>query len=368
MFFPYTSSYMHLFKRNGMGMQSPFEEYSSDPYQHYGSRPWNETASQDSGFDSDADRSNRRRTLGAGLSALGVGLLESAGTGDWSTGLARGMSGFSQATAAEKERLRRDRIEEEERQQRQRQEARINEQERDRNESHDIDVRRGNSEFEAWQSDRARDEDRRARVGKSAEQMAAEIQSLAAENPNDPKLQAMAKRAAGYALGDDSDLDKLASLHNDMLTRAYEDEDYDKQTQAGIRRTREEIAAGVVVNPVEAARRAEARANEQLAISRGHLSIDRERANREAERPTPLQTYDRLERRVAEKLEAKVQQWRSQAAKLPAYSDKEADDITPPAGKLEQWRQEAIREAQAEFERSMDSVMEYTATGQLIPR
>lgn len=362
MFFPYASSYMHLFKRNGMGMQSPFEEYGSDPYQHYGSRPWNETVNDSSGPysnpgpDLDADRSNRRRTLGAGLSALGVGLLESAGTGDWSTGLARGMSGFSQATAAEKERLRRDRIEEEERQQRQRQEARINEQERDRNESHDIDVRRGNSEFEAWQSDRSREEDRRARVGKSAEQMAAEIQSLAAENPNDPKLQAMAKRAAGYALGDDSDLDKLASLHNDMLTRAYEDEDYDKQTQAGIRRTREEIAAGVVVNPVEAARRAEARANEQLAISRGHLGIDRERANREAERPTPLQTYDRLERRVAEKLEAKVSAYR------------ENRGIEPMPGLVEQWRQEAIREARSEFEESMGTVMEYTATGQLIPR
>lgn len=351
---------MHMFRRNGMNSPFDDDEYA-DLYNNYGMRPMTESSGDGMGDGSlggsfrgygDDDRGTRRRTLGAGLSALGVGLLDSAGTGDWTGGLARGMAGFAEATDREKEQARRDRIEREEMERRQQAENRAAEQERDRNESHDIATRRSTSEFDAWQQDRDRDEQRRAQVGKSAQQKATEIESLAAQNPNDAKLQAMAKRVSGYVLGDDSDLDKLDRLYDDVLTRAYQDEDYDRQTKAGIRRTKEEIAAGVAADP----KAAERRANEQLAISRGHLDVDRERSQREASRPTPLQVYDRLERRVAEKLEAKVTAYR------------ENRGMEPMPGLVEQWRQEAIREARTEFESSMGTVMEYTATGELIPR
>lgn len=360
MFFPYTSSYMHLFRRNGMRSPFDLEQYtdpSGGPYSSYGMKPMDVPGDDEDfrGFGSssgsaDPDKSTRRRTLGAGLSALGVGLLESAGTGDWTGGLARGMAGFAQATAAEKEQARRERMEEEERQYRQRQDSRAEEQERDRNQSHDLDVRRANSEYDAWNEQQERGKQTRARVGKSAEQMAADIEAMAASKPDDPKLQSMAKRAAGYALGEDSDLNKLADLYDDMVSQRYLDEDYDRQTKAEIRRDKARIDAKVETDPAAAERRA----NEQLEISRGHLSNDRERLNVEKNRPTPLQVYDRLEKRVAEKLEAKVSAYR------------ENRGMEPMPGQIEQWRQEAIREAQAEFERSMGSVMRYTATGELI--
>lgn len=353
-------------------MRSPFDPLDlepdtdtgtgTDPMSSYGMRPWDTDTGSHSGdaqrgsfhgFGSDEqDRSSRRRALSSGLLGLGAQLLEAAPRGDYGGGLARGAMAFSEGFQGSRDRDRQISREEAEEARRRAQDARAEEQERDRNQTHDLDVRRANSEYDAWNEQQERGKQTRAMVGKSAEQMAADIEAMAASKPDDPKLQSMAKRAAGYALGEDSDLNKLADLYDDMVSQRYLDEDYDRQTKAGIRRSREEIAAGVAADP----KAAERRANEQLAISRGHLANDRERLNVEKNRPTPLQVYDRLEKRVAEKLEAKISAYR------------ENRGLEPMPGLVEQWRQESIREAQAEFERSMGSVMEYTATGQLVPR
>lgn len=293
--------------------------------------------------------------IGQGLTALGASLLEAAPTGDWSGGLARGAQGFGNALAQGAEDRRRQEALDREEARRASQEAREVEQEADRNRSADQSYERGNVELEAFREQQRRGQETRARTGKSADQMVAEIDALAARNPNDPKLQVMARRAAGYALGEESDLNKLADLHEQMTGQAFFDEDVDRKTQAGIRSKREEYAAGVEVNPVEEARRDNARADAGLAISREHLNISKDRSKQEKEGLTDLQAYDRLEKKVKEKLDNRVR------------AQYETTGRQPTPAQMAEWRTQALSEAMAEMEQRVNQVYRFTRDGQFVP-
>lgn len=361
MFFPFMSSYTHLFGQQRR--RSPWDEYSQVGGGTFGARPWETDSAPDTGgtYDSgtgdfrgfgsaESDRLSRRRALNSGLLAAGVGLLEGAGRGDWSGGLARGAAGFSEAFGAERDRTRREAMELREEQRRRAAEARMDEQERDRNRAADLSHEQGTAELDAWREQQDRGRQQRTRTGKSSEQMVSEINALAAANPKDPKLQVMAKRAAGYALGEDSDLNKLADLHDQMTGQAFRQQDVDFETGAGINRARAEITAGVRPDPAAAERRA----NEELGISRGHLGIARERAGREKEGLTDLQAYDRLEKKIQSKIDMKIQGFRDRFGREPGTQV------------MQQWRTEAMNEAMQEMQSGLDQVYRYTEDGRLV--
>lgn len=356
MFFPYMSSYSYLFG-NRPQQRTPWDEIPGAGYGGtFGTKPWDtdtepdDNAAPDS-FHGFGSGTGRRRALGSGLMALGTSLLESAPRGDLAGGLARGAAGFTEAVGAERERQRRDEIVEREERRRQAEEARAEEQERDRDRAAELANEQGTAELAAWREQQDRGKQARLTTGKSAEQMVTEINELAARNPNDAKLQVMAKRAAGYALGEDSDLNKLADLHEQMTGQAFRQEDFDWKVGAERSATKADIAVGVRADPAAAERRA----NEELAISRGHLGIARERSNQEKEGLTDLQAYDRLEKKVKEKIDRRVQMQRDNVGREP----------TP--AQMKEWRDQALKEAMAEMEQRVNQVYHFTRDGRFVP-
>lgn len=380
MMFPNTSTYMHLFRQNGMRV--PWDEDPNNPLNRmkeqerererkqlspgdnddasFGMRPWE--SGHDTGTDTgeggfrgfgseDEFRSARRRSMGAGLTALGSQLLEAAPRGDYAGGLARGASAFSGAFGEERDRIRQEAREMVEERRHKAGDLRAEEQEMDRNRAADLNYDQGTQELEAFKEQQARGKQARERTGKSAEAMVAEIEALAATRPEDAKLQAMAKRAVGYSLGEESDLNKLADLHEQMTGQTYRQDDFDWKAQADRDAQRKDIEAGVASDP----RAAERRANESLAISRSHLGIAQERAGQEKEGLTDLQAYDRLEKKIKEKIESKIAAHKAKFFKHP-QPEVEA-----------QMRQAAINEAMAEMQSGINRVYRFTENGQLIP-
>lgn len=357
--FPYMSPYMYLFNRYGYGMGSQNQ---------YGMQPWDIDSgpggrdSEFRGFGSSAGAgtgtgtqstdpvTGRRRPPASSWIALGTSLLEAAPRGDWAGGLARGAAGFSEQFERDKEIQRRNAIEAQEERRRQAAERRAEEQERDRNRSADLSFEQGTAELDAFKEQQSRGRTARERTGKSADQMVAEINSLAAANPSDAKLQIMAKRAAGYALGEDSDLNKLADLHEQMTGQAFRQQDLDFETEAGIGRAKKEIAAGVRSDPAADDRRADA----GLAISREHLNLSKERSAQDKEGLTDLQAYDRLEKKVKEKLDRRYK----------AHMDSYGREPTP--AQREQWRKEALVEAMSEMEQRVNQVYNFTRDGRFM--
>jgi hypothetical protein len=345
--FPYMSSYLYLLNRNrqrtpgtpwddvGGGVGGP-GSLDTGFGTSSATRPWDVGGAGDGRGNGGggALRPDRRAGLGSALLAFGANTLEGAGRGDWS-GLARGVAAGGEAYAQGQERSQRDAIQAAEERRRQAQDERAAEQERDRNRAADLTYDQGQAEFTAWREQQDRGKALRAQTGKSADQMVAEIHDLAAQNPGDAKLQAMARRASGYALGEDSDLNKLADLHEQMTGQAYRQQDADWETEAKIQGRRRAIEAGVESDPRADDRRADA----QLAISRGHLAVAREQSQREGSRITELQRYDRVQRNADTKLRRRV------AAYTVAHSDLPPDPAT-----VDQWRQEAVRDAEAEFD------------------
>lgn len=211
-------------------------------------------------FAPDADA--RRRARLQGLVGLGSALLESASSGDVAGGIGRGMQAF---VAGREGSLDRDRAlalarREEERRaaeegRRVAAESRAAAQEIDRNAAADLDMQAGRAKMTAFEEDRARESARRTATGKSATAMVDEINALAAATPDDPTLARMAKRAAGYALGDDSDLGKLDSIYADMLAYSNRDEDAEWKREQGIEQAQAEARYGF--GPIAEGRRAE---------------------------------------------------------------------------------------------------------------
>lgn len=187
------------------------------------------------------DRDSRHRALGRGLMAAGIGLLEGAGTGDMTGGIARATAGFSQARDAS---LDRDRslalqaVEERRRDAAERRmeaaEGRATAQEDDRDRLADVQFDAATEELHTFRETQDRGRQLRSATGKSADQMVDEINTLAAANPKDQTLQRMAQRAIGYSLGEDSDLNKLAVLHEQMTARLGRDTDADWERGQGL--------------------------------------------------------------------------------------------------------------------------------------
>lgn len=341
MMFPFMSLYLHMLQ---------LEQDRERRRRH----PWDTPPEDD--FNGFGSREARRRALGSGLLQFGSQVLGSASTGDFTGGLARGASAFGETLASERERNRVQMMQDREELRRQAAEERANEQEQREAESHGLDMETGRERLSIAQEERQRTADIRARSGKSAEQMAADIRGLAAAHPDNLKLQVMAQRAAGYAVGDDDDVDKLTDLHDKMTDEAFWQDDFNRETTAGIGRRQAEIDAGVVANP----KAAERRADEELEISRGHLAVSRENAgtrrtdrNREM---SLLQSFDRIQEISDQKYDEKIQR-HAVAARGAA----------PTEAQKSEWRREALQEAQAEYRQILQSTYQYTADGQLVP-
>lgn len=372
MMFPFVSPYLHLMRNSGY--RTPWDSVQDDVAgsrnRAFGTPSWNVDADdaddadggnggRPSGLGNNAfggfgSREERRRALGSGLVSFGTNLLASAGTGDLAGGLARGASAFTETFGAERENSRRTQMAEREEARRDEEAERARNQDTRAAESHSLNLEAGREQLDDARERRRIAADIRARSGKSAEQMAADIQGLAAQFPDNPKLQTMAKRASGYAVGDEDDVDKLTNLHEQMTSEAFWRQDYDREAGARRENLRSDITAGVASDPAAAERRA----NEELAISRGHLGVARERLTQDKDdrikQMSLLQSFDRIQEIADQKIQAK-REAHDEAGGLPVTPELEA-----------RWRAEALREAQAEFRGLLNSSYQFTADGRLI--
>lgn len=330
--FPFTSAWMHLFNQNRMtpswaAPKRPADEAPSmaaSTGEGRTSSPW------------EPDDASRRSARNQGLVALGSSLLEGSSSGDFAGSLARGLAGFSGARDAS---LDRDRALDRDRREEARQaaaDARATAADTRAAEGHTFNMEAGREELDAAQERRRLAEETRTRTGKSAEQMAADIQGLAAAHPDNKKLQVMARRAIGYADGDEDDVDKLTGLHEQMTNEAFWSEDYNRE--AGARRTAAlaDIAAGVANDP----RRDDARADAELGIRQQQLALERERADRPGygvRLPTPAQRADDVVA-MAERIYNR---------RVATAADSSS---TPLPGVLQKWRQEAYSEAERQID------------------
>lgn len=253
-----------------------------------------------------------RRARSQGLVALGASLLDSSKDGDWAGGLARGVLGFQQAKNAEleRERLRAAAHNDELRRQAADLRAEHGEERADqelvlRQRSIDADLEANRVKLRAFQDEQDRGNRLRQATGKSAEQMVSEINSLAASNPADDTLQRMAKRAAGYALGEDSDLNKLASLHDEMTQRAGREGDLRFSINAGLQKA--EVEAGHGYGPIAEGRRAEA----GLALERRRTELYGGQADKQMDRDPnvkPATWYDDVSKEVNDLIAPAIKQ------------------------------------------------------------
>lgn len=249
----------------------------------------------------DVDPEDGRSARAAGLGALGQSLLAGASSGDYGGAIARGFQGFTEARTGALERTRRADFEEAEEARRQEEARRAAAQEADRDRQADQNFDRGALEMTAYKEAQERGRNLRAATGKSAEQMVAEIQATAASNPDDETLQRMAKRAVGYSLGEDSDLNSLAKLHDDMTQRAGRDADVDWKTQQEIEATKKRVEAGVEEDPLAAGRRAE----RSIRIQEAYAA--RPPASSSSDRQTNTE-YDDLQREIDKIVDVQVRQ------------------------------------------------------------
>lgn len=253
-----------------------------------------------------------RRARSQGLVALGASLLDSSKDGDWAGGLARGVLGFQQAKNAEleRERARAAAHNDELRRQAADLRAEHGEERADqelvlRRQSIDADLEANRIKLKAFQDEQDRGNRLRQATGKSAEQMVSEINSLAASNPADDTLQRMAKRAAGYALGEDSDLNKLAALHDEMTQRAGREGDLRFSINAGLQKA--EVEAGHGYGPIAEGRRADA----GLALERRRTELYGGQVDKQMDRDPnvkPATWYDDVGKEVNDLIAPAIKQ------------------------------------------------------------
>lgn len=369
MMFPFVSPYLHLMRNSGY--RTPWDRMQDDVAgsrnRALGTPSWNveaddaddATGSRPNGLGSDAfggfgSREERRRALGSGLVSFGTNLLASAGSGDLAGGLARGASAFTETFGAERENSRRTQMAEREEARRDEEAERARNQDVRAAESHSLNLEAGREQLDDAKERRRIAAEIRTRTGKNASQMEADIQALAAQFPDNQKLQTMARRAAGYAVGDEDDVDKLTKLHDDMTNEAFWRQDYDREAGARRENLKADIGAGVASDPAAAERRA----NEELAISRGHLGVARERLTQDksstVKQMSLLQSFDRIQEIAEDKYYNKKVIFDEKMQRQP---NPEED------AKL---KAEALAEAQAEFRSLINSSYQFTADGRLI--
>lgn len=374
--FPYTSPYAHLLSLHmDRSTVAPWDDPPPDPNQAP-SQPWDignglgipdsdisndsgsmnvasndgSTAPNGSGFGQGPTRLNghtndaRHQALASGLTALGAQLLAAAPRGDWGGGLGKGTAAFSEAYGGTMDASAKEAAAEAEARRKQVVDDRAALAAQD---AHRAAVRsdtEGTAKFGQWQMDQQTVTADSAAKAQAAKDMVGRIQALAAKNPADQKLQAIAERAGAYNLADQSDLNKLGALHEEMTGQAFHAQDAAQATGDKITGLQSEIKAGVIANPVDAA----AARQKALAISQGHLDVARQRASEAADRGTAktdgkpmtdLQLYHAIEKKVA--------------AKARAYSLTPAGSLRKPIPfQVNKWTEEATAEAEAEMKQA----------------
>lgn len=336
--FPFISPYLHMMQRNRLSIpgmtlpdQTPWDNTDDEEESGaFGQRPWDVDAGNNS---TGEGAGSRRRGLYSGLTALGVNLLDAAPRGDYAGGLARGAAAFSEAYGGSMDRDRQLARERREEERQAAADARAERQEGRSVESHTLGMETGRAQLDDVQERRRIAQETRARSGKGAEQMAADIRGLAAAHPDNKKLQTMAQRAAGYAVGDEDDVDKLTTLHGQMTDEAFWQSDTDRAADAKINLQTRERDLGLANDP----RRDDARADRQLGLEERRLNLYEAQGGpdggtRGPKAPTPAQRTDDIlaeaRRILSEKKKA---------------AESRGDIILP--GTEQKWRAEAMAEA-----------------------
>lgn len=207
-------------------------------------------------FDMEQARRDARRE---GLGALGISLLRGAPTGDFAGSLAEGLAGMAETrNRLMQEAEQRARLSRAERRQ-ELEDARQGRESQERILSTQQGREIAGETFERQQALWGRDDQRRAASGRAAEETVAGIAAVVgADSPEARRAKALAE------LGEDTDLDRLDKLYEDVIARDRFPEDAERKAQAEIDAIRAKVKAGVEEDPLAAGRRAE----EALAIQR----------------------------------------------------------------------------------------------------
>lgn len=164
---------------------------------------------------------------------------------------------------------------------------------------------------------------RKARTSAAATQMVSVIEKAA--GPTSPEAE---RARALAALGEDTDLSRLATLHDEIIDRQRVPEDARLKSRLQIEAEQAAIAAGVAADP----RAAEARANRQLAMEAERLALERQReasyerslANRPAGGQGGAPTPEQLADDINSEADQLFKQWQASRGKVgemdPAFS------------------------------------------------
>lgn len=369
--FPYLSGYMYMLGLNktpDMSMRSPWDRTPElgDMGDNYATQPWDLADSTSStvfhgtgsGSPITIDPDARRHALGAGLTAFGAAMLKHAAErGGLAAGLGEGAQGFSQAFGGEMDKARQEAVQNLQIRHQQTADDRAADEARDRHRASDQDYTINEAKLASVKQKAADDAQSAVATTAAARKMVSNIKAVAQANPADPKLQAMASEIDAFDLGDSSDLNKLAALHQQLLGQAFHAQDSQQQTNDLIAGKKAEIQAGVVSDP----RTQQQMEQHRVDIAQGQLNVSRDRAAQAASvgrgvaNIPPGKIYASIQRKVDTKMHA---------AEL-AYRNK---SMRPPTPALkEQWRKQALAEATAEVQSQAQTALRFTKDGRFIP-
>lgn len=171
-----------------------------------------------------------------------------------------------------------------------------------------------------WESE----DQKKARTSVAAAQMVSVIEKAA--GPTSPEAE---RARALAALGEDTDLSRLATLHDEIIDRQRLPEDARLKSRLQIEAEQAAIAAGVAADP----RAAEARANRQLDMEGARLGLERQRqaayerslANRPAGGQGGAPTPEQLADDINSEADQLFKQWQASRGKVgemdPTFKD-----------------------------------------------
>lgn len=337
------SPYLYMMRRSGMGAPGGYPGATPPIAEEENQRhPWRDMLLPKSYSGEDVPDDVAHQARARGLGALGQALLKGSSSNDWGGALAEGFAGMSEARDSVLERNRVMGMQRSEEERQKAAEARAQAQEADRSRMAPIQQQSAEAELENYREKQQQGRDLRAKTGKSADQMVAEINSLAAANPEDETLQRMAKRAAGYALGEDSDLNSLAKLHNDMTVRAGRDEDEQWQTKTDIAKAEEQGKHGF--GPIAEGSRAERGLD--LEAERSRLYAQQVGKQGDGQDVKPAGWYDRVNREI----NSRMDQWLAGRMKMIGKHDYDEEARTGKVSAMGPPTQEEIDAKRREFE------------------
>lgn len=367
--FPYMSGYMYMLGLNkspGVTMRSPWDQTPEpEPGNDYATQPWNLPDSTSStvfhgtgsGSPITIDPNARRHALGAGLTAFGAAMLKhAADRGGLAAGLGEGAEGFSQAFGGEMDKARAEAVQNWQIQHQQAADERAADEARDRHRASDQEYTINNAKLTSAQQKAKDDAESAAATSAAARKMVSNIKAVAQANPADPKLQAMASEVDAFDLGDSSDLNKLAVLHQQLLGQAFHSQDTKQEIDDKVALGTAEKGAGLRPD-YPAQQKLE---QQRVAIAQGHLNVARDRASvgRGVTNIPPSKIYASIQKKVDAKIKAQESAYRSTLV----------GHTRPPTPAMrEQWRQQALQEATAEVQSQAQTALRFTKDGRFIP-